>query len=198
MVAPPLLGRGSGVAGSSAAGCLAGDGPDPGAVGGTAVGWALGGAAGCCVGPGMTGAARGGEVGAALGLGVWLEADLLLTTVPTVVPELGDGPPVQDAAGRPVTASAPVVAPIAIVKRKTVATTGIAQAGRCRERPGTAGRGCFGKVAAGRPRFPCGAGGKDLAWRLRARTLSWGTRRMIAGSSKACRTPDPVRRSMCA
>lgn len=147
----------------------------------------------------MAGAALGGESGAALGLGVGVEADLLLTAVPTVVPELGDGPPVQDAAGRPVSASAPVIAPIAIVNRNTAPRTGNAQAGRCRERPpGAAGLGCFGSVGAGRPGFLCRAGEEDLAPRLRVRSPWYGRRRLIPGSSRACRTPDPVRRSMCA
>lgn len=154
MLAPPL-GCGSVVAGAPAEGCAAGDGPNPDSVGGTAVGSALGEASGCRVGPGVTGAALGGEVGTARGLGIGVVAELLLTGVSTVVLELEDGPPAQDAAGRPVSVSAPIIAPMAIANTETVARTGPAQAGTCRARPpGAGGRGRFGSAAGGRPWLP--------------------------------------------
>lgn len=67
--------------------------------------------------------------------------------LPTLVPEPGAEPPTHDAAGLPVIASAPVMAPSAIANTRTEPTTGTAQIGTRRvRRAGGRGGGAGGDV----------------------------------------------------
>lgn len=200
---PPLLGTGGGVAwgGDELAGEAAGLGPAAGADGRVTDGdpgsWV--GTAGT-LGAGVSTGVDAG-VGPCEGPGVGPES--APTRLPTVVPEGGDEPPTQDAAGRPVIASTPVIAPSAMTNTRTEAATGTAQIGMRRDRrpvrEAPAWRwGAGGVATAG---FGAGAASSSrggvscLACSASARRRPWCPCR--GSSSSTPRALEPVRRNTC-